>query len=131
MQRPSILSRLWTIARTHLVALALVWVLVAAFVEVYTEGTGPMPQQPFDGLLIERNRVDLSWNKGTREATLKLQVAIDDPEFNNPILDKETKSTFHAITDLKPGRTYYWRLVSDGIPGPSACFKTSTHAANF
>jgi len=127
MPRLGILPVLWGLVRSHLVAAALVAALAAAFVEVYTTGTGPVPQAPPEGLLVERGRATLQWNRGTRPGPMTLQISLDDPDFAEPILERKVNGTSHTLNDLEPGRVYYWRLVHEGEASPAASFEVSKY----
>ena len=122
------LDRGWTWIRTYLVALALVVAFAEAMVEVYRSEVGPAPQEPPDGYTVERTTATLQWSKGEQTEKLTLQVSIDDPSFQNPVLDKKTAGKTHSIKDLKRGHTYYWRLIGDKVKSPVAKFKTSEYA---
>lgn len=121
-----ILIGLGILARRYLVALALLATLAAALVEVYTTGTGPMPQQPPEGYTIEISRTSLQWDRGTRTDPITLQISIDDPTFAAPKVDRKVNGTSHSLNDLQRGSTYYWRLVQAGAPSPTASFKVSS-----
>ena len=127
MRSTGILIGLGIFARRYVVALALIAALVAALVQVYTTGTGPMPQQPPQGYLVERARASLQWNRGTRTEPITLQVSIDDPTFAEPAVERKVNGTHHSLNDLQSGSTYYWRLMQDGEPSPIASFKVSSH----
>jgi len=104
---------------------ALVAGLAAAMIGVATEGTGPVPQQPPDGYSVASGRVSLEWNRGTRKGPITLQVSVDDPSFSKPILRRAVGGTSHSLTDVKPGRTYYWRLLQDDGASPTATFEVA------
>ncbi|MCP4676227.1 MAG: hypothetical protein GY854_12105 [Deltaproteobacteria bacterium] len=131
MQRLGLIPRIWGFLRTYAVALALIGGLGFAFFEVYVTGVGPMPQQPPEGYTIERTKAALQWSKGTRKGGIKLQVAMDDPSFTKPILEKDVKGKSHTMNALEPGHTYYWRLVQGDDYSPIATFKTSAYAIKF
>lgn len=131
MLKSRIPAKLWELIRTYVVMIALITALGYAFVEVWTVGTGPVPQQPLDGLLIEKATVELGWKKGTRSGDLTLQVSIDDPNFGELTVEKKSAGSAYTLNELEPGRTYYWRLVQNGAPSPTAFFKTSTNAVQF
>ncbi len=131
MQKRGLITSLWEFVRIYLVTVALIYLLAAAFLEVYTTGMGPVPQQPPEGYTVEQMRATLQWNKGTREEKIRLQVAMDDPSFTKPILDKKTAGKSHNMKDLKPGHTYYWRLVQGNKTSSVAMFKTSAYVINF
>ena len=122
------LTRVWIWIRKYLVTLSLIVVFVGAMLEVYIFGVGPMPQQPPDGYTVERSRAALQWSRGTHEGDLTLQVSIDDPDFNELIVDKKVTGKTYSVKDLKRGKTYYWRIVGDGVESPTAKFKASAYA---
>jgi len=104
---------------------ALVAGLAAALIGVAATGTGPMPQQPPDGYSVASGRISLEWNKGTRKEPIKLQVSVDDPSFSKPILQRAVGGTSQTLTEVKPGRTYYWRLLQGDGASPTATFEVS------
>ena len=121
------LVRLGIFLRRYLVAVVLVASLGWALVQVYTSGTGPMPQQPPEGYTVERARASLQWNRGTRSEPITLQISIDDPTFAEPKVDRKVNGTSHSLNNLERGSTYYWRLVQAGEASPIASFKVSNY----
>ena len=107
----------------YLAAVALVAGLAAAMIGVAVGGTGPAPQQPLEGYSVSGGRVSLEWNKGTRKEPVTLEVSVGDPSFSKPILKRVVTGTSHPLNDLRPGNTYYWRLLQDGEAGPTASFE--------
>ena len=127
MHETGILIWLGIFLRRYLAALALVTTLAAALIQVYTTGTGPMPQQPPEGYTIENSRASLQWDRGTRSEPIQLQVSIDDPTFAKPAVDRKVNGTAHSLSNLQSGATYYWRLVQEGAASPAASFRVSSH----
>jgi hypothetical protein len=127
MRRRGILPAVALWLRRYAVALALIGMLLGALIQVYTVGTPPAPQQPPEGYLVEQDKVSLEWNAGTRDEKITLQVSIDDPDFAEPSLERETGGTSHTLSRLQGGATYYWRLVQGGDPGPTASFRVSRY----
>jgi hypothetical protein len=127
MQRPGIVICIAGWLRRYVVALLLITTLAVALLRIHTSGVGPMPQQPPEGYTAVRTQVSLSWNRGTREAPITLQVSIDDPTFSSPFLERKVNGTSHSLTKLEGGTTYYWRLVQEGKPSPTASFKVSKY----
>jgi hypothetical protein len=107
----------------YAVTAVLVIGLAAAMIEVATSGTAPAPQQPPDGYSAASGRISLEWDKGTRTTPITVQISVDDPSFSKPILDRVVGGGAYTLTDIRPGKAYYWRLVQDGDAGPTANFK--------
>jgi len=125
---------LWSIGvwlRRYAVALALIGTLGGSLVAANLWGTAPSPQQPPEGYVSEDDRATLQWDKGTRKAPITLQISLDDPDFGKPLVDKAVSGTGHTLSKLERGGTYYWRLVQDGVPGPTASFGVSKYNASF
>ncbi|MDJ0765474.1 MAG: hypothetical protein QNJ97_21010 [Myxococcota bacterium] len=112
-------------------AVAILLAFATAMFEVYVTGVGPVPQQPPEGYTIERTQTTLQWNRGTRDAPIELQVAMDDPTFGTLFLKRDVKGKTHLIKNLENGHIYYWRLVQDEQSSPVATFKTSAYAVKF
>jgi predicted PurR-regulated permease PerM len=131
MYRRGIIPRIWEFLRNYLVAFLLIGTFGWTMLEVYVTGTAPVPQQPPEGYTTERLTATLQWNKGSREGDIHLQVSVDDPTFEEPMLDLEVRGTTHNLSKLEPGRTYYWRLVREDESSAIATFKTSKYAVSF
>ena len=131
MYRRGIIPRIWEFLRNYLVAFLLIGTFGWTMIEVYVTGTVPVPQQPPEGYTTERLTATLQWNKGNREGAIHLQVSVDDPTFEEPMLDLEVSGTTHNLSKLEPGRTYYWRLVREDESSAIATFKTSKYAVSF
>jgi len=112
-------------------AAALVAGLAVAMIGVAAGGTGPMPQQPPDGYSVASGRISLEWNRGTRKGPITLQISVNDSSFSKPILMKTIGGISHLLTDVRPGSTYYWRLVQGGEPSPTATFEVSASYVDF
>lgn len=125
MHRTGILVRLAGFIRRYTIAVVLIAMLVVAMAKVETSGVPPMPQQPPEGFETVETHVSLQWDKGTREEPITLQVSIDDPDFEEPFLERKVNGTSHSLSKLEGGKTYYWRLVQDTEPGPTASFRVS------
>ncbi len=111
-----------------LLTVAFLW----TFVEVYALGTGPTPQLPPEGYVLENLNAKIQWHNGNRTPGYTLQISADDPSFSNKLfLEKEVNGTSHIISDLESGRTYYWRLKKDTFYSPVASFSTANNAINF
>jgi hypothetical protein len=130
MQRNGIAVSIALWLRKYTVTLLLIGTLLIALIKVHACGAGPVPQQPPEGHVTVKTRVSLSWNRGTRETPIMLQVAIDDPTFASPILEKKVSGTSHSLAKLESGKTYYWRLVQDDEPSPTASFEVSRYNVN-
>lgn len=124
-------TRIWKFLRTYALAVAILLAFATAMFEVYVTGVGPVPQQPPEGYTIERTQTTLQWNRGTRDAPIELQVAMDDPTFGTLFLKRDVKGKTHLIKNLENGHIYYWRLVQDEQSSPVATFKTSAYAVKF
>ena len=109
--------------RKYFAAVFLITALVGSLAGNKLYGTGPMPQQPPEGYELHRGTVTLHWNKGTKKGDIVLQVSVDDPDFSTPILEKKLAASSHALSDLKRGKQYYWRLLQNNKPSPTASFK--------
>ncbi len=127
MRRRGILPTVGLWLRKYAVALLLVGLLLGALIQVYAVGTPPATQQPPEGYLVERDKVSLEWNTGTRKEPVTLQVSIDDPAFAEPFLERAITGSSHTLSRLQGGATYYWRLVQGGEPGPTASFRVSKY----
>ena len=127
MYRRGLVLTLVVLLRRYAVALFLIGALAVAIVQVYTVGVGPRPQGPPEGYLVERDKATLSWDKGTREAPITLQISIDDDSFDEPDVERTVTGTTHHLNEVEGGATYYWRLVQDGDPSPVASFSVSKH----
>ncbi|HUT76296.1 MAG TPA: hypothetical protein VM285_01325 [Polyangia bacterium] len=127
MLRRGILPAVVLWLRMYAVALLLIGALLAALIQVYAFGTPPAPQQPPEGYFVEQDKVSLEWNTGTRQEPVTLQVAIDDPGFTEPVLERQITGSSHTLSRLQSGGTYYWRLVQDGEAGPTASFRVSKY----
>jgi hypothetical protein len=119
------------LAWRYLVTALLIGGLAAAMIGVATAGTGPMPQQPPDGYAVASGRVSLEWNKGTRKEPITLEVSMDDPGFATPVVRKPVGGVTHSMTELRPGKTYYWRLVQGGSASPTASFEVRANHVDF
>jgi hypothetical protein len=118
MRGRSAISRAGRFARRYLVAFALVAALAASAIEVGAVGTDPAPQGPPSGAVLYAGHAELRWSRGTRGGEIRLQVAPGDPGFAAPSIDGVESGTGKKIEGLEAGKTYYWRLVRDGEPGP-------------
>jgi len=101
------------------------------FFNVYVTGTGPMPQQPPEGYVVERTQATFQWNRGNLSLPMRLQVSTDEANFENPTLDRKVTGTTHTMHNLEPGHVYYWRLVQGDKVSPLASFKTAKNAVTF
>jgi len=125
--RGAIFRGLWFL-RKYLVATALVATLAVSAIEVCAVGTDPAPQVPPSGAVLYAGHAELRWSRGTCARSIRLQVARDDPGFAAPSIDEVESGTGRKIDGLRAGRTYYWRLVADGEPGPVMTFRISQDA---
>ena len=112
----------------YLATAALVGGLAAAMIGVAANGAGPAPQQPPDGYPVASGRI---WNKGTRNGPVTLQVSVDDPSFSAPILKKVVGGVSHTLTDVRPGKTYFWRLLQGADASPTATFEVPATYVDF
>ena len=131
MFREGLLIRLWNLVRNYAVAVILVAMVAVSFIQVYTVGTGPVPQLPPEGYVIQRGTAQLQWSKGTREGEIRLQVSVDDPSFADPVVERKATGNSHSMNKLKPNVTYYWRLVQGEKTSPVATFRTPLHNVRF
>ena len=131
MQRSGIIPRMWEFIRLYLVSLILIAIFTWTIVEVYLLGVGPAPQQPPPGFVEERLEARLQWHKGNLKEKTKLEVSVDNADFEELFVDKDVTGNTHLINKLEPGHTYYWRLVQGGEPSSVYTFKTSPHAVAF
>jgi hypothetical protein len=114
--------------RTYLAAVALAAALAVSAIEVCAVGTEPAPQAPPSGTVLYAGHAELRWSRGTRGGEIRLQVAPDDPGFVVPSIDEVESGTGKKVEGLEAGKTYYWRLVRDGDPGPIMAFTISRDA---
>jgi hypothetical protein len=114
--------------RTYLAAVALVAALAVSAIEVCAVGTDPAPQAPPFGAVLYAGHAELRWSRGTRGGEIRLQVAPGDPGFAAPSIDEVESGGGKKIEGLEAGKTYYWRLVRDGEPGPVMTFRISQDA---
>ena len=131
MRREGMVFRVWKLLRTYGVAVFLVVALLQAFIEVYTTGTGPLPQLPPDGFIEVRARIELGWSKSTRKGEVKLQVSKDDARFADPFINRAVTGESFPLNELEAGHRYYWRLVQDGKSSPVAFFDMSPYATRY
>lgn len=125
------LSKLWGWMRNYLVAILLVSMVFFSFIKVAVIGTGPTPQGPPMNYSLHKTQIELEWHKGTREGEIRLQVSVDEPNFEELMIDKVVGGTTHSLNDLEPGRTFYWRLVQNEKPSRVARFSTAPNAVKF
>jgi len=123
----------WIVAwlRIYLIPVCLFCVVLVSVIETVTSGVEPMPQHPPHGMSMVRDHVQLQWSKGNGDGELKLQVAVDDSAFSTMIVNKAVVKNTHRLKRLKPGRTYYWRLVRGGEPGFVSVFTISANALRY
>lgn len=129
-----LIAIVWTLGillRKYAVALLLVVGLGWALIYVNLWGAPPTPQQPPEGYTVQRDRAALQWNNGTRNKPVTLQISVGDPDFEKPIVNKVIKGNGHTMRKLERGATYYWRLIQNGEPGPTASFKVSRYNVDF
>jgi hypothetical protein len=115
----------------YLAAAALIGGLTTAMVGVALSGTGPVPQGPPEGYSVASGRVSLEWNKGTRKGPITLEVSVDDPTFAKPIVQKKISGVSHQMAEIRPGKTYYWRLVQGSEKSPTASFRVPASYVDF
>ena len=120
-----ILLRFGIWLRKYLVALLLIFGFLFSMGNLYVNGSGPVPQLPPRNLEVLRKTVQLHWNQGTREGDIRLQIAMDDATFADPMVDKTVRGKSYTMRDLMPGKIYYWRLVQNDAPSPASFFRTS------
>jgi hypothetical protein len=118
-------------ARRHLVSTACIGGFAFAMLRVTLAGAGPVPQEPPEGYTLTSGRASLGWNRGTRPAPITLEVSEDAPTFATPVYRKVVAGTSFTLTTTRPGKKYYWRLVQDGRPSPTATFEASPDYADF
>lgn len=124
--------RLWNFTRDYAVLLILSGAFLWTIVEVYGLGTGPTPQLPPEGYVVENLEAKLQWHNGNRPAGYTLQVSEDDPQFSQELfLEKEVNGKNFTLNDISAGHTYYWRLKRDKLVSKTASFKTAPYAINF
>ncbi len=123
----------WIVAwlRIYLIPVCLFCVVAVSVIETVTSDVDPMPQNPPHGLGLVRDHVQLQWSKGNGAGELRLQVAIDDSAFSTMIVDRVVEKNTHRLKKLKPGRTYYWRLVKGGEPDFVSVFTISPNALKY
>lgn len=117
--------------RRHLVAAACVVAFASALAGAALSGTGPAPQGPPEGYEVVSGQVSLEWNRGTRTEPIRVELSEGDPSFAKPAFAKIVPGTSHTVTTLRPGATYYWRLVQGDRPGPVASFRVSESYVDF
>ena len=125
------MPRLWSWVREYLVAVLLVGAFAHAMIQVYVTGTPPVPQQPPEGYVLQRLEARLQWNKGSDDGEVTLQVSMDDPDFLEPLVDKQQRGTTYRMRDLEPGHIYYWRVLKGDEASAVASFETSPYAIEF
>ncbi len=152
MHRQGIIPRIWGFLRNYTIPVVLLGVFVQTVVQTYITGIAPVPQQPPLGYVVEENQAKLQWHRGTTQGPWELQVTDDkDPEFTRKVfkLDDKDKTpvrkdpkdgwyvtrsvsgTTHMLSNLEPGKTYYWRLVRGNDSSSTYNFKISEHAIAF
>jgi hypothetical protein len=122
---------MWEFVRLYLASLTLIAIFAWAVIQVYLLGVGAVPQQPPPGFLEERLETRLQWHSGNTNKKIQIQVAVDDPDFEKPFIDKPVSGNTHYINNLEPGHTYYWRLVQEGEASSAYTFKTAPNAVAF
>lgn len=124
--------RLWNFTRDYLVLSLLSAAFLWTIVEVYGFGTGPTPQLPPEGYLVENLEAKLQWHNGNRPTGYTLQVSEDDAGFTQQLfLEREVSGTTFTLNDISPGHTYFWRLKRDKLVSKTASFKTAPYAITF
>lgn len=132
MRLLGITVRLWNFVRDYAVLLILCAVFLWTIVEVYALGTGPTPQLPPDGYVIENLKAKLKWHNGNRPPGYTLEISQDDPDFSGELfLEQEVSGTSFKVNNIEPGHTYYWRLKRDDLVSSTLSFKTAPYAIKF
>ena len=127
-----LMVRLWNFTRDYAVLLVLLGIFVATVIEVYGIGSGPTPQLPPEGYLIENLEARLQWHNGNRPTGYTLQVSQDDPSFTEKLfLEREVTGTTFTLNEITPGHIYFWRLKKDNFLSKTASFKTAPYAITF
>lgn len=130
MYRSGLLTTVWRLARTYLVALLLVAGLGVSCARTLLRDIGPRPQHPPPGYVLARTQVQLQWSTGNRSGEIRVQVSTD-AAFDELVVDDVISRNTRDLKDLKPGRTYYWRLVQRGRIGSVASFEVSPAALRY
>jgi hypothetical protein len=122
--------RLWRWGRVYLVAVLLLAALAASCVRTLTNAVEPRPQHPAPGYVLSRPSIQLQWSAGNRDGEIRLQLSTDR-EFDALMIDEVVTRHTHALKNLEPGRTYYWRLVQGNRAGDVSWFEVSPTALRF
>jgi len=121
---------LWKWLRKYFVAVFLVAALLGSLAGNKIYGTGPTPQQPPEGYELHRGMVTLHWDKGTQKGDIVLQVSVDNSDFSEPLFEKKLAASFYTLRELERGKQYYWRLLQNNKPSPTASFKVYKYNVN-
>jgi hypothetical protein len=130
VNRSGLLVTAWRWARTYLVALLLVVGLGVSCARTLLEDIGPRPQHPPPGYALSRTQVQLQWSTGNRSGEIRVQVSTD-AAFGELLVDEVPAKNTRDLEGLRPGRTYYWRLVQRGRTGSAASFEVSPTALRY
>ncbi len=129
MRTLRIIPSMWRFLRDYGILIVLLGIFVLTVAQVYVFGVGATPQLPPEGYELQRLEAKLQWHRGNKKGAFTLEVA-DDPSFTDLVLERQVTGTSHVMRDLKPGQTYYWRLVRDDETSAVRSFKTSNYAMN-
>lgn len=89
--------------------------------QVHDQPSAPLTVRPVNAETVASPRPRFQWSRVDGAASSVLQVATD-PQFLQPLLEQEGRSTqLRANTDLAPG-AYFWRVASRDASGQRGRF---------
>ncbi|NOZ87868.1 MAG: hypothetical protein GXP49_16720 [Deltaproteobacteria bacterium] len=118
----------WIIAGLRRYAVA-VLLMFSALVNVggyLVHGDAAVPQVPPGGYVVQKQPVRLAWFRGDWPDALELQLTTREQGFDKPILSETVRGNAVRLPELKPGKTYLWRLVRPESGRVSTCISFST-----
>jgi hypothetical protein len=81
--------------------------------------------RPADDVSLKTTDVHLEWNQPSSQLVfypweLHYRVLIDEnPDFSSPEIKEFDKDTTVSLVDLRPGTTYFWKVLAKNVAGDS------------
>jgi hypothetical protein len=81
--------------------------------------------EPRNDLTLPSDSCTFSWQSATRQTVcypweVRYDVLLDDnPDFSSPERRTVDKDTFLVVSDLRPGATYFWKVLARNTAGDS------------
>jgi hypothetical protein len=118
--------------RSYFVVALLAGAVGWTFVGALAGKMPPNPEFPPFGYAVEQDSTQLEWSTGSRKGDVRIEVAIDTPSFDGAkILDKTTRGTTYNLTNLRQGRTYFWRVTQAGRESRISRFSVKPDALRY